>query len=120
MTSKLKESKNPKTTALKKRCLVMELFESSRLRLNGRFIIGCPWKKDQTQLPNNCPLVRLCLESLESSLAKKLVKAQINDAAIQQFQKNEWAQELSTDELATSKNPVYYLPYHGIYHPEKK
>ena len=99
---------------------MMELFESSRLSLNGRFIIGLPWKKDPTQLPNNYPLARLCLESLESGLARNLVKAQINDKAIQQCEKNGWAQELSTDELATSKNPVYYLPYHGIYHPEKE
>ena len=88
----------------------MELFESSRRRLNGRFIIGLPWKQDPTQLPNNYPLARLCLESLESSQAKDLVKAQINNKAIQQCEKNGWARELSTDELATSKNPVYHLP----------
>ena len=98
----------------------MELFESSRLRLNGRFTIGLPWKKDPTQLPNNYPLARLCLESLESSLAKNLVKAQINDKAIQRCEKYGWARELSTDKLATSKNPVYYLPHHGIYHQEKE
>ena len=62
----------------------------------------------------------LCLESLESSLAKNLVKAQINDKAIQHSEKNGWARELSTDELPTSKNPVYYLPDHDMYHPEKE
>ena len=98
----------------------MELFELSCLRLNGRFTIGLQWKKDPTQLPNNYPLARLRLESLESSLAKNLVKAQINDKAIQQYEKNGWARKLSTDELATSKYPVYYLPHHGMYSPEKK
>ena len=51
----------------------MELFESSCRRLNGRFIIGLPWKKDPTQLPNNYPIARRRLESLERSLAENLV-----------------------------------------------
>ena len=51
----------------------MELFESSCRRLNGRFIIGLPWKKDPTQLPNNYPIARRRLDSLERSLAENLV-----------------------------------------------
>ena len=42
------------------------------------------------------------------------------DEKIQEYEKNGWARKLSNEELATSKNPVYYLPHHGIYRPEKK
>ena len=36
----------------------MELFESSCKLLDGRYVIGLPWKKDPVNLPNNYPVAK--------------------------------------------------------------
>ena len=59
----------------------MELFESSCAKSNGRYAIGLPWKKDSAHLPNNYPLAKCRLESLERSLAKNRDKAKMYDEA---------------------------------------
>ena len=42
------------------------------------------------------------------------------DRAIQEYEKNGWARKLKEDEVRNVSSPVYYLPHHGIYRPEKK
>ena len=49
----------------------VELFESSCERLDGRFVIGLPWKKDPTQLPNNYLLAKRRLESFGKTSNEK-------------------------------------------------
>ena len=68
-----------------------EMFESPCPRLIGRFIIGLPLKKHPTQLPNNYPLARRGLGSLERRFANKRVKAQMYDEAIEEYGKKGWA-----------------------------
>jgi hypothetical protein len=98
----------------------VELFESSCERLDGRFVIGLPWKKDPTQLPNNHLLAKKRLESLERRLMKNPVQAKTYTDAIGEYEKNGWARKLKEEEVKDYKGPVYYLPHHGIYRPEKK
>ncbi|KAK3744569.1 hypothetical protein QZH41_003507 [Actinostola sp. cb2023] len=42
-----------------------------------------------------------------------------NDA-ITEYERNGWARRLTNQELSTVRTPVYYLPHHGVYRPEKK
>lgn len=42
------------------------------------------------------------------------------DDAVMEYEKNGWAHCLSQQELQADIKPVYYLPHHGIYRPEKK
>ena len=42
-----------------------------------------------------------------------------NDAVTQYLQ-NAWAKPITEDNLNTNTKPVYYLPHHGIYRPDKK
>ena len=36
------------------------------------------------------------------------------------YERNGWAHPLSDEELQANVKPVYYLPHHGVNHPEKK
>ncbi len=95
----------------------MELFESSCMKLDGRYVIGLPWKKDSAHLPNNYLLAKRQLESLERNLANK---ARMYDKAIQEYERNGRAKKLTREEATNVNSPVHYLPHHGIYRPEKK
>ena len=98
----------------------MELFESSCKLLDGRYVIGLPWKKDPVNLPNNYPVAKRRLESLERSLKRNPTKAKKYSDTIREYESNGWARRLSETEIENTKGPLYYLPHHGIYRPEKK
>lgn len=98
----------------------MELMESSCKRLGNLYTIGLPWKKDKALLPNNYRLAERRLFSLERNLLKDKAKAKMYDEAIMDYEKNGWARALSEREVQAGVKPVYYLPHHGIYRPEKK
>ena len=76
--------------------------------------------ENPAQLPNNYSLTKRHLESLERSLAKNPDKAKMYDDAVKEYEKNEWALKLTDAEIKNASGPVYYLPHHGIYRPEKK
>ncbi len=98
----------------------MELFESSCRKLDGRYEIGLPWKKDPVKLPNNFSLAKQRLESLERSLSRNPDKATRYSNAIREYETNGWARKLSETERKNIEGPVYYLPHHGVYRPDKK
>ena len=96
----------------------MELFESSYKKLDGRYEIGLPWKEYPAKLPNNYPLAKQRLESLERSLSKNPDKSARYNTAIREYEINGWARRLT--KIKNTKGPVYYLPHHGIFRPEKR
>ena len=98
----------------------MEQFESSCKKLDGRYEIGLPLKEQPAKLPNNYPLAKRRLESLERSLSKNPDKAAKYNDAIREYEINGWARRLTESEMKNTKSPVNYLPHHGIYRPEKK
>ena len=98
----------------------IELMENSCKRRGDRYIVGLPWKKDKSLLPNNYPLAEKRLFSLERNLLKDEAKAKLYDDAIMEYERNGWAHRLSGEDLEAHVKPVYYLPHHGIYRPDKK
>ncbi|XP_028399260.1 uncharacterized protein LOC114522717 [Dendronephthya gigantea] len=110
----------PEETMTREGKKAVDLFESSCKRLGGRYVIGLPWKRDPANLPNNYPLAKRRLESLERSLARNPSKAKSYANAILEYEKNGWARRLTDLEIKNTKGPVYYLPHHGVYRPEKR
>ena len=98
----------------------IELFESSCRKLDGRYEIGLPWKKDPAKLPNNFYLAKQRLESLERSLLRNPDKATRYSNAIREYETNGWARKLSEAEIKNTEGPVYDLPHHGVYRPDKR
>ena len=87
---------------------------------NNHYVIGLSWRKDKSLLPNNCSLAETRLRSLEKSLGKNEDKARMYDEVISQYVANNWATPLSEEDLKADTKPVYYLPHHGVYRPNKK
>ena len=40
--------------------------------------------------------------------------------AIREYETNRWARKLSEAEIKNTEGPVYYLPHHDVYRPDKK
>ena len=97
----------------------VELMESSCKLEDGRYTIDLP-KEDKSFLPNNYPLAEKRLLSLEINLLKDEAKARMYDEVIMEYEKNGWAHSLTEDEVNANDKPVYHLPHHGVYRPEKK
>ena len=98
----------------------MNLMENSCKRVDNRYVIGLPWKKDKTLLPDNRVLAETRLRSLEKSLKRNPDKARMYNEAIMQYVENDWAIPLDEKDLMSDTKPVYYLPHHGVYRPDKK
>ncbi|XP_046555836.1 uncharacterized protein LOC124265089 [Haliotis rubra] len=95
----------------------MEMFKASCKKVGERYEIALPWKMDPHMLPDNYPLAERRLCSLERNLLKNEDKAKMYDNAMQEYVKNKWAEPVS--EESSDASPVYYLPHHGVYRPEK-
>ncbi|CAB4007182.1 Hypothetical predicted protein [Paramuricea clavata] len=98
----------------------MELMERSCKLDDNRYVIGLPWNRDKNLLPDNRSLAETRLRSLEKSLSKNDQKAKMYDQALMQYAENNWAIPLSEEDLKVDRKPVYYLPHHGVYRPDKK
>lgn len=96
---------------------VMEMFTSSCHKERDRYVMGLPWKKDPSLLPNNLPLAEKRLTSLERSLSKNPNKATMYDKVVKEYIEKGWAVQVNQKESVVG--PVYYLPHYGIYRPEK-
>ena len=109
----------PKQTMPRDGKKAMELFESPCKLLDERYVIGLPREKDSVNLPNDYPVAKRRLESLERSLMKDPTKAKKYNVAIREYERSGWAKRLSKTEIENTNSPVYYLPQ-GIYRPEKE
>ena len=85
----------------------MKLMKKSCQRVNDRYVIGLPWKKDKTLLPDNRSLAETRFRSLEKSLSKNPKKARMYDKAIMQYVENDWAISLHQEDLKYDTKPVY-------------
>ena len=98
----------------------IELMENCHKHRGDRYMVGLPWQRDKSLLPNNYPLAEKRLFSLERNLLKDEAKAKLYDDAIMEYEKNGWAHRLSEEYFKANVKPVHYLPHHGIYRPDKK
>lgn len=47
-------------------------------------------------------------------------KACMYNRALEEYLNNGWVVSLTTKALQADVNPVYYLPHHGVYRPDKE
>jgi len=108
----------PKTVLTKDDRRALEIFEDTCENVDGRYVIGLPWKRDPTMLPNNKPLAEKRLRSLENSLRKDPVKADLYSQVMDDHLKRGWAEEVHDGDDDESELE-YYLPHFAVYRPEK-
>ncbi|XP_048253302.1 uncharacterized protein LOC125381119 [Haliotis rufescens] len=99
--------------------VALKLMKESCRKVQDRYEIGLPWKKNPALLPNNYNVAYRRLVSLEKNLLKNDQKAKMYCDAVNEYEQKEWAEKIDEPNVKTSGFPVYYLPHHGVYRPDK-
>lgn len=55
------------------------------VKCDNRYVIGLPWKRDKSELPNNFALAEKYLKSLERGLLAELKEAEMYVKAMKEF-----------------------------------
>ena len=97
----------------------LEMLEASCHKDGDRYVIGLPWKRDPSLLPDNYLLAEKRLGTLERSLSRNPERAELYTKAVKEYVDNQWAVPLTENELNNEDSPKYYLPHHGVYRPDK-
>ncbi|XP_003367447.1 Pao retrotransposon peptidase superfamily, partial [Trichinella spiralis] len=81
---------------------------------NGsRYSVGLLWKPGVVQLPDNYALAERRLRSVERRLRKDPTKQREYSAVIEEYLRNGWAEEVTTQIGQPGK--TWYLPHHAVY-----
>ena len=98
---------------------VIEMWEKSTVKVNGRYSLDIPFKSRPPNLPNN----RIMAEHRLKLLGKRLQK---NDSLCQKYKDEmhklidkQYAEVVTPEELERDDGSVYYLPHHPVINPRK-
>ena len=98
----------------------MESAKESVKLLDGHYSIGLPLRKADTKMPNNRNVAVQRALSLKRRLTKdSLFHTQYTDFMSDMMAKG-YAERVPLEDLGRSDGRVWYLPHHGVIHPQKK
>lgn len=98
---------------------VEEFWEHSVSFSDGHYTLPVPWKVDKPNFPNNLHLAK---QRLAGTLRKlqRTGKHSEYDEGIKTMLDSGFAEPVLNDELRGKPGRVWYLPHHGVIHPQKK
>ncbi|KAK0135655.1 hypothetical protein N1851_028490 [Merluccius polli] len=97
----------------------MDIVSSTAKLIEGHYCIDLPFRKENVTLPDN----RYIAEQRLCSLKRKFDRNSefrgeyttfLSDMIAQQY-----AEPVPPDQLTQSNGKVWYIPHHGVYHPQK-
>ena len=94
------------------------MFKSSVVQVAGHYQLPLPWKPNVEQLPNSLSLSQRRLVSLKKRLLKDAELFSKYSNTIDSYIEKGYARRVPTEQL-DSKERVWYLPHHPVYHPHK-
>ena len=94
--------------------------ESSVQVVDGHYEVGMLWKSVTPWLPNNRQMAEARLQSLK----RKLQRDETFHRKYREFMENlierGYARKLTEEEAARRSRKTWYLPHHGVFHPQEK
>ncbi|KAL2099387.1 hypothetical protein ACEWY4_005867 [Coilia grayii] len=98
----------------------MESVSSSACLMDGHYYISLPMKKLCVQMPNNRSSVLQRAVNLKNKLKKNPVFHEEYTAFMNDMLSKGYAVEVPTTQLNRTDGKMWYIPHHGVYHPQKK
>lgn len=97
----------------------MDIVSSTAKLIEGHYCIDLPRRKENVTLPDNRYIAEQRLWSLKrkfdrNSVFKEEYTMFLNEMIIQRH-----AELVPLDQLTHSNGKVWYIPHHGVYHPQK-
>ena len=88
-------------------------------RDDGHYEMPLPLKEEGLKLPNNRTLASNRLERLKQRLKRDRKYRDHYEAFMKDMIDKGQAERVPDDELQLTNGPVWYIPHHGVYHPQK-
>lgn len=100
--------------------LFMESVSSSAHIINGHYYISLPMKKLCVQMPNNRSAVLQRALNLQHKLKRNPAFHEEYTTFMNDMLSKGYAVEVPTTQLKRQDGKLWYIPHHGVYHPQKK
>ena len=86
---------------------------------NGHYEMPLPFRGKDPRLPNNRAYALNRLKSLKRRLERDETYRQHYSQFMKELLKNNHAEIVPKDEMNSDRGCVWYIPHHGVYHPQK-
>ena len=94
--------------------------ENSVRIVDGHYEVGMLWKSVTPWLPNNREMAEAGLQSLKRKLQRDETIQRKYREFMENLTKRGYARKLTEEEAAQRSGKTWYLPHHGVFHPQKK
>lgn len=111
---------NERTEMSQEDRLFMESVSSFVHLMDGHYYISLPTKKLCVQMPNNRSVVLQRTLNLQHKLKRNPVFHEEYTAFMTDIVTKGYAVEVPTTQLNRQDGRLWYIPHHGVYHPQKK
>lgn len=93
--------------------------EESIKLVDGHYQLALPFKTDDVKLPNNRPVAEQRLAHLQRKFKRKPEFHERYKEFMDSVFEKDYAEEVPEKDLKRSDGKVWYLPHHGVVHPQK-
>ena len=98
---------------------LLQMEDSVKL-VNGHYQLGLPWKRKSVSLPNNREFALGRLRYLKKRFQRDLTLFEKYKDTINGYVSSGYARRVPCNEEEAMKDtPVWYLPHHPVFHPQK-
>ncbi|KAL9960110.1 hypothetical protein ACROYT_G033517 [Oculina patagonica] len=97
----------------------LAVMESSAKLVDGRYQLALPWREQVPNLPNNRVLAERRLMSLKKRFLQDAKLFKKYKATIRDYVDKGHAKRVPENELVVEDKPLWYLPNHPVFHPNK-
>ena len=94
--------------------------EASVKIVNGHYQLGLPWRKKSVRLPNSREFAMKRLNNLKKRFQRDPHLFEKYKETIDCYVSSGYARQVPHEELEVNEDtPVWYLPHHPVFHPQK-
>lgn len=93
---------------------------SSVSLVNGHYSVGMLWKSEDPRLPENKQMAETRLQSLKRKLKRDENFHRKFKDFIDNLVSKRYSRKLNAAEVERRGKKTWYLPHHGVFHPQKK
>ena len=105
--------------SLKDKRFLRQVEGSIHQKEDGHFEIPLPFDCDNIHLPNNVEVAKRRLASLKRKLLRDTQYRSDYSDFMKEIISKDYAEPVSTDNIQGPEGRTWYLPHHGVYHPQK-
>ena len=97
----------------------LAVMESSAKLVDGHYQLALPWRDPAPKLPNNQVMAERRLQLLKKRFLRDPELFEKYKATIQDYMIKGHAKKVQADELVVDDKPLWYLPHHPVFNPNK-